>query len=94
MADVEFTRPDYDAALSRWKLVRDVCRGSETIKREGDAYLPRPNPTDDSDDNKARFVSYLARAVFYNATGRTRNSLVGAVYRTCPRPWPCAASRG
>lgn len=84
MADVEFTRPDYGAALSRWKLVRDVCKGSETIKREGDAYLPRPNPTDESDDNKARFVSYLARAVFYNATGRTRNSLVGAVYRTWP----------
>jgi hypothetical protein len=84
MPDVEFTRPDYDAALSRWRLVRDVCKGSEIIKAAGDRYLPRPNATDDSEENRARYDSYIARAVFYNATGRTKNSLVGAVYRTWP----------
>lgn len=84
MPNVEFTRPDYTAALSRWRLVRDVCKGSETIKAAGDRYLPRPNATDTSEENRERFVSYLARAVFYNATGRTKNSLVGAVYRTWP----------
>lgn len=84
MANVEYTRREYDAARSRWRLVRDVCKGSEAIKCCGDEYLPRPNVQDDSKENKARFDSYLARAVFYNATGRTKNSLVGAVFRTWP----------
>lgn len=84
MANVEYTRREYDAARSRWRLVRDVCKGSEAIKYCGDEYLPRPNAQDDSEQNKARFESYLARAVFYNATGRTKNSLVGAVFRTWP----------
>jgi hypothetical protein len=84
MPDVKFTRPEYDAALSRWRLVRDVCEGSETIKGRGDVYLPRPNPHDKGDENKARYDSYLQRAVFYNATGRTKRSLIGAVFRTWP----------
>lgn len=84
MADVQFKRPEYDAAQSRWSLVRDVCKGSETVKKRGDLYLPRPNPSDDSEDNKLRYKSYQARAVLYNATGRTKNSLTGAVFRTWP----------
>lgn len=84
MANVEYTRREYDAARSRWRLVRDVCKGSEAIKARGDVYLPRPNAQDESKANKARFESYLARAVFYNATGRTKNSLVGAGFRTWP----------
>lgn len=84
MANVEYTRREYDAARSRWRLVRDVCKGSEAIKHCGDEYLPRPNAQDKTEQNLARFESYLARAVFYNATGRTKNSLVGAVFRTWP----------
>lgn len=84
MTDVTFTRPEYKAAQYRWRLVRDVCKGSETIKTAGDRYLPRPNAADTSDDNKERYEAYKKRAVFYNATGRTKHSLVGAVFRTWP----------
>lgn len=84
MANVSFTRPEWDAAQNRWQLVRDVCKGSEVIKYHGERYLPRPNAQDVTPQNKARYTSYLARAVFYNATGRTKNSLVGAVFRTWP----------
>lgn len=84
MTDVTFTRPEYTAAKYRWRLVRDVCKGSETIKAAGDLYLPRPNSTDVSADNKARYEDYKKRAVFYNATGRTKHSLVGAAFRTWP----------
>lgn len=84
MPNVQFSRSEYDAAQSRWRLVRDVCKGSEAVKHQGDAYLPRPNPSDVSKENKARYESYLVRAVFYNATGRTKRSLVGAVFRTWP----------
>ena len=88
MADVTFTRPEYVAAKNRWRLVRDVCKGSETIKAAGDLYLPRPNSTDVSADNKARYEDYKKRAVFYNATGRTKHSLVGAAFRTWPTLLP------
>lgn len=84
MTDVTFTRPEYTAAQYRWRLVRDVCKGSETIKTAGDRYLPRPNAADTSKDNKERYDAYKKRAVFYNATGRTKHSLVGAVFRTWP----------
>jgi hypothetical protein len=84
MADVTYTRPEYDAAQSRWRLVRDVCKGSETVKARGDVYLPKPNEHDTSLENIARYKGYKQRAVFYNATGRTKNSLVGAVFRTWP----------
>ena len=84
MTDVTFTRSEYTAARYRWRLVRDVCKGSETIKAAGDYYLPRPNASDESQDNKARYDAYKKRAVFYNATGRTKHSLVGAVFRTWP----------
>jgi hypothetical protein len=84
MSNVQFTRPEYKAAQSRWRLVRDVCKGSETIKKAGTLYLPQPNAQDETKENKARYVAYLARAVFYGATGFTKNSLVGAVFRTWP----------
>ena len=84
MSDVTFTRPEYKAAQYRWRLVRDVCKGSETIKDAGDRYLPRPNASDTSQDNKDRYDAYKKRAVFYSATGRTKHSLVGAVFRTWP----------
>jgi hypothetical protein len=84
MSDVTFQRPEFTAAKTRWRLVRDVCKGSETIKAAGDLYLPRPNSTDTSAENKARYDDYKKRAVFYNATGRTKHSLVGAVFRTWP----------
>lgn len=84
MSDVTFTRREYVAAKNRWRLVRDVCKGSETIKTAGDLYLPRPNAADTSQDNRDRYDAYKKRAVFYNATGRTKHSLVGAVFRTWP----------
>lgn len=84
MTDVTFTRREYDAAQYRWRLVRDVCKGSEIVKAAGDHYLPRPNPHDKGRENKARYDSYKQRAVFYNATGRTKHSLVGAVFRSWP----------
>lgn len=84
MTDVTFIRPEHKAAKNRWRLVRDVCKGSETIKTAGDLYLPRPNAHDTGHENRERYDAYKKRAVFYNATGRTKNSLVGAAFRTWP----------
>ena len=82
--DVTYQRPEYVAALDRWRLVRDVCKGSDAIKAGKTLYLPQPNPDDKSKANTERYKDYIKRAVFFNATGRTKNGLVGAVFRTVP----------
>ena len=77
--NVAYIRPEYTALSPRWQLIRDCLSGEEQVKKRGDAYLPRPNPTDTSDENKARYTQYVQRAVYYNVTGRTHAGLVGQV---------------
>lgn len=84
MANVTHQRKDYQQSVPSWMLVTDVCQGQEAVKARGDEYLPRPNPTDKSEENRARFKQYLLRAVFYNATGRTLTGLIGAAFRKPP----------
>lgn len=82
--DVTFTRAEYTEALPAWTLVSDVCAGERAIKARKTTYLPQPNPSDTSAENATRYTQYLARAVFYNATGRTLRGLVGAAFRKVP----------
>lgn len=82
--DVTFQREEYKAAESARRLVNDVVEGSEKVKAGGTLYLPQPNPTDTSEENKERYKQYVKRATFFNATGKTLSSLVGAAFRTDP----------
>lgn len=84
MADVKHQRKEYANALPAWELVADVCAGELAVKAKGPTYLPRPNPLDTSRQNAARYDQYKARAVFFNATGRTLAGLVGAAFRVVP----------
>lgn len=81
---VNSTHPQYDKALKQRQLVRDVCEGSQVIKDKGDVYLPRPNAKDLTDENRARFESYLARAVFYEITKETSLNYVGRAFTDDP----------
>lgn len=83
--DVTFQRGEFNAALPRWELVEDCCAGQSAVKARGEKYLPRPNPLDKSAEAEARFKDYLFRAVFYNATGRTEQGLVGMAFRLVPQ---------
>ena len=84
MSDVTYTRKDYDAALPDWLLVSDACAGERSVKARGATYLPRPNPLDQRREAEERYRQYLARACYYNATGRTLAGLVGAAFRVDP----------
>ena len=83
-SDVTFQRQDYRTAVPSWDLVDDVVGGERSIKAKGDVYLPRPNPMDKSEQNRVRYDQYKLRSVFYNATGRTLQGLIGAAYRKPP----------
>lgn len=82
--DVTFTHPDYDAALPDWALVTDAAAGERAVKAKSTEYLPRPNCKDTSKENSERYEQYVKRAVYYNATGRTRDGLSGIAFRRWP----------
>ncbi|NKE95235.1 DUF4055 domain-containing protein [Pantoea agglomerans] len=81
MANFSYARAEYSDAAKSWQLVKDCVAGSRAIKDQGILYLPMPDPTNDSDENKARYEALLKRAMFLNITGRTRQGLIGAVFR-------------
>jgi hypothetical protein len=81
---VEYSRDDYTHALKDWRLVADVCDGERAIKKAGDKYLPIPNPTDESAENKKRYEQYKTRAVFLEATSNTLEGLIGSAFRKNP----------
>lgn len=85
MAKVDATRTEYDELLPIWELIGDCIEGSTAVKAAGDKYLPRPNPTDVSSENKKRYEQYTDRAVFYNVTARTVAGLNGQVFKKDPK---------
>ena len=90
---VDSRHPQYDKYLNRWKMVRDCDEGASAIKSRakgaegalgglaGTAYLPPPNATDGSTDNKLRYKAYVERANFVNFTAHTKEGMLGMVFR-------------
>lgn len=78
--DVSFKRPEYIEALDRWLTVRDVCAGQHRVVDR----LPYINRHDKTEENIERNKSYRERAVFKNATGHTRNGLIGLAFHKDP----------
>lgn len=81
----------HDEMEPAWDLMEDVCDGTVAIRRAGRTYLPM-EPAEDIKEYEQR----LRRALFFNATDRTLNALVGMVFRKEPRlsndvPEPIAA---
>lgn len=83
-ADITYTRDEVKAALPLWSMVSDAAAGEHAVRDAGDLYLPRPNPTDKSPENRSRYDAYLQRASYYNATGRTLSGLTGIAFRRWP----------
>ncbi|SEQ28329.1 protein of unknown function [Pseudomonas sp. NFACC02] len=78
--DVSFKRPEYIEALDRWMTVRDVCAGQHRVVDR----LPYINRHDKTEENIERNKSYRERAVYKNATGHTRNGLIGLAFHKDP----------
>lgn len=81
---VDHIRSEVEDALPKWELIRHCLAGQQAIKAERTKYLVQPNASDPSQENKDRYNARLARAVFYNATGRTHEGLVGQVFARDP----------
>lgn len=88
---VTTTHPEYDAALTKWQLVRDCIAGSTAVKERTTTYLPAPDPTNTTPENAERYRQYIERAVFMPVTKRTRYGLLGNVFRRDPK-WELPAA--
>lgn len=80
MTGVATVHPDLDYMLSIYVMIEDCLRGQKQVKGKGDLYLPRPNRTDKSTENLARYESYVDRAVFFNVSGTTYTGLAGMIF--------------
>jgi len=97
--DPSTRHPQYDKWLYKWQRQRDVVEGEDAVKSSPRAedYLP---PLEGQGMTLAggrfsngvsvsSYEKYKDRACFTNATGRTRDGLIGAIMRKEPRvEWP------
>lgn len=85
MSTTDYKHPEYVRMLPLWQQVRDTCAGSHAVKARREAYLPNPSEDPNSTEGRRRYQSYLHRAVYLNATGRTLQGLVGVAFSNWPR---------
>ena len=84
MNKVDYQRPEIATHSPDWDKVNDVVDGERPVKSKKETYLPKPNPTDKSHENSTRYTQYVERAVFFNATGRTLEGLIGIAFSNGP----------
>jgi hypothetical protein len=82
--DVTTVRAEVEGFLPDWKKVRDVLGGERKVKEATTLYLPKPNASDTSSENNTRYDQYVERAVFFSATKRTLDGMIGIAFRRWP----------
>lgn len=71
--------PSYTNNIDKWNKCRDTYAGEEAIKDKNETYLPLLSSMSSASDKK--YIAYKNRAMFYAATARTVDGLVGMVLR-------------
>lgn len=75
-SSIQDANKTYNRFFPKWKKCRDVIQGEDAVKASRETYLPRASGMDDDD-----YKSYLMRAQFFNASGRTLDGLYGMMFR-------------
>jgi len=83
MTGVTTEHEEYREYAAVWEEMRDHLKGSRAIKHEGTKYLPMLGDERDQEDRKL-YVGYLERALYFEATKRTREAMVGAMFMKPP----------
>lgn len=71
--------PEYTASLAVWKRVKDCLDGPDAVKRGATIYIPRLKGQKDDE-----YDAYVSRALYFNATGRTHEAMLGFIFRKAP----------
>jgi hypothetical protein len=81
---VDTLHDQYRAHLEQWQRCRDAIAGSDAVQAAGETYLPKLGGQDATE-----YDAYKTRATYYNASARTLQALVGALFRKPPTvAWP------
>lgn len=67
---------EYNAHIKSWTKSRDAVNGSDAVKKRGPKYLPQLDS-----QSTAEYDAYVSRALYFGASGRTVQGLLGAVFR-------------
>jgi hypothetical protein len=70
---------DYIDYEQEWDKIDDVISGQKEVKERGQEYLPKL-----ASQSSDQYEAYKRRALFFNATGRTVEALLGMVFRKDP----------
>ncbi|KDD63311.1 hypothetical protein L536_2173, partial [Bordetella bronchiseptica SO10328] len=76
---VDSKHPLWLANQPRWERCRTALQGQDAVHAAGEKYLPKLAGQD-----KAEYDAYKGRAMFYGATARTEEALIGMVFRKEP----------
>ena len=76
---IEVTHEGYDKFIVDWMDCRSVLDGGRAVKAATERFLPKPEGM-----SASAYRSYVHRALFYGAAGRTVEALTGAVFRREP----------
>lgn len=72
---------DLETATTRWRQVRDCIEGSQAVKNAGSLYLP---VLGSQEDHPQEYLKYKKRALYFNATNRTHDAILGFLFRKPP----------
>lgn len=70
---------EYTYFMDEWETLRHHLTGGRKIKEQGEEYLPRL-----SGQNDDEYEAYKMRAVYYEATRRTHQAMLGAILSKPP----------
>ena len=76
---VDDTSKEYDEFKDEWTKCRNVIAGQREVHKAGVKYLPKLSGQTD-----AEYKAYKGRALFYEASGRTVDGMLGLVFRKDP----------
>jgi hypothetical protein len=78
-ASVDSTHSEYNDAAPKWAKCRAAAAGEEAVHAAGVTFLPKL-----TGQTPEEYDAYRARALYYNATGRTVDGLSGLIFRRPP----------
>lgn len=81
---VRHVKADLSSILPTYERVDDCISGQDAIKAKRNTYLPIPDPTNKSPENKANYEQYLERALFLGMLQRTFIGLEGMIFMREP----------
>ena len=76
---VSYEIAEYKEYAPVWNKCRTIYKGGDSVKNERERFLPKL-----TDMEFDEYDNYLKRALFYNATKRTVDGLVGALFQKDP----------